>query len=586
MKIWYNPDFFAILFLIILSTFALKGLAQPGFYTSHDGETHVARIAQYYQALADGQIPPRLAGSFYNGLGSPIFVYIYPLPYLLGSFIHLLGFSFVSSFKIIMMLSFIFSGIFSYLWLREIIKSERAAFLGAIFYTWVPYRFSLIYVRASLSETLAYTFLPLVFYSLTKLASKQNLIWLTISALSLSALLLSQNLVAAMTVPIIGTYILILSFKQHSARYFFRSLIALIWGFAIASVTYLPSLLERQYIRFDEIINIAYYDHFASFWQLVRSPWGYGFDLSGTVNDQLSFQIGLAHLLIITIFIILIVKKVIVRYLISRKSESFINNISKSDLILAIFFFAVLLLSILLMLQTKLTVNIWQQVKLLQIIDIPWRLLGIVALALSFLAAFVVKSIKNGLFFLVLIVFVLVANRNHLRINQSIFFDDNHFDKFYGTATQYDEFTPKWRQTTRTPIGFDPGKPIEIVAGNAQFSDILAKSNQISFEADVKTPSQIQINKFYFPNWQIFDNGHKIAQNEITITGPTNLDLARQRDNSGLMSFELSEGSHKIKAKFSETPLRIFANYLSFLSLILAIAVVLKNVKFIKSYQK
>jgi len=51
-----------------------------------------------YQALADGQFPPRFAGSFYNGIGSPIFVYIYPLPYLFGSAIHVLGFSFANSF--------------------------------------------------------------------------------------------------------------------------------------------------------------------------------------------------------------------------------------------------------------------------------------------------------------------------------------------------------------------------------------------------------------------------------------------------------------------------------------------------------
>src|SRR3989344_4862571 len=201
MKFWYNPNFLAIFSTIILSVPALKSLSTSGFYTSHDGETHTARIAQYYEALKDGQIPPRVAGAFYNGLGSPIFVYIYPLPYLLGSAIHFLGFSYVNSFKLIMALSFIFSGIFSYIWLKEILKSEKAAFLGAIFYSWVPYRFSLIYVRASLSEILAYTFLPLVLYSLTKLASNRNLIWVATSALSLSFLLLSQNLVAAMTIP-------------------------------------------------------------------------------------------------------------------------------------------------------------------------------------------------------------------------------------------------------------------------------------------------------------------------------------------------------------------------------------------------
>ena len=174
MKFWYNPNFLAIVALVILSFPALKNLAFDGFYTSHDGENHTARIAQYVNALKDGQMLPGFAGRFYNGLGSPIFVYIYPLPYLAGSIIHFAGASYANSLKILMALSFIFSGIFSYFWFKEIFKSPRAAFLGALFYMWVPYRFSLIYVRASLSEILAYTFVPIAFYSFTKLSTNKK----------------------------------------------------------------------------------------------------------------------------------------------------------------------------------------------------------------------------------------------------------------------------------------------------------------------------------------------------------------------------------------------------------------------------
>ena len=216
VRFWYNPNFLAIITLVILSIPALKSLTQSGFYTSHDGETHAARIAQYYQAITDGQLPPRFAGSFYNGLGSPIFVYIYPLPYFLGSALHALTFSFVDSFKILMAASLVFSGVFSYLWLAEILKSEKAAFLGALFYAWVPYRFLLIYVRGSLSEVLAYTFLPLVLFCLTKLSATRNLLWIASTAVATSLLLLSQNLVAAITLPTVIGYLAILSLHQKS----------------------------------------------------------------------------------------------------------------------------------------------------------------------------------------------------------------------------------------------------------------------------------------------------------------------------------------------------------------------------------
>ena len=133
MKFWYNPNFLAIFFLLILSIPALKSLATPGFYTSHDGETHTARIAQYYQAIKDGQIPPRWAPTLNNNFGSPIFVYIYPVPYLTGALIHAVGFSYADTFKLLMILTFILSGVFAYVWLIEIWQNPRAAFLGALF---------------------------------------------------------------------------------------------------------------------------------------------------------------------------------------------------------------------------------------------------------------------------------------------------------------------------------------------------------------------------------------------------------------------------------------------------------------------
>lgn len=582
MKFWYNPNFLAIVALLVLSVPALKSLAIGGFYTSHDGETHVARIAQYYQALADGQFPPRFAGTFYNGLGSPIFVYIYPLPYALGSFLHFLNFSFTDSFKILMALSFIFSVIFSYFWLREIFKSEKAAFLGSFFYVWVPYRFLLIYVRGSISEQLAYTFLPLVLYALTKLSQQKNLKWIAICALSIALLLLSQNLVAMITLPVISFYILIQTIYFKSLKYFIYSAISGLWGLAIVAITYLPSIFERNFVRLAEIIKVAYENHFVTLKQLIRSPWGYGFDLPGTVNDQMSFQIGLAHLLIFALALFLIIYFALKKFMPFKKvGKIFVDEISQLPLILTFFFIIIFLMTIFLMIQTKPSLFIWQHINLLRLIDIPWRFLGVTVLSLSFLTAFVAKTIKPGLIFLFLIIFVLVANRNHLRINQMLIREDQFFSNYTGTATQYDEFTPKWRQTTRVPIGFVLGKTVERISGETNIYHVLTNSNRVSFDAEVFTENaQIRINRFYFPGVSVKDNNNLLFPfKDLTITNPSSLHLEKEQDSSGLMLINLAKGKHLVQANFGETPLRLFADYLSLGSLLLAIGVIAKNVK-------
>ena len=47
------------------------------------------------------------------------------MPYLLGSALHSIGLSFTDSFEVLMALTFIFSGIFSYMWLKEIWQSTE-----------------------------------------------------------------------------------------------------------------------------------------------------------------------------------------------------------------------------------------------------------------------------------------------------------------------------------------------------------------------------------------------------------------------------------------------------------------------------
>lgn len=579
MKFLYNSKVLAIVFIIIVSFPAVKNLNQKGFYTSHDGETHTARIAQYYKALTDKQLPPRFAPTLYNGLGSPIFVYIYPTPYLIGSTIHALNFSYSSSFKIVMALSFIFSGIFTYLWLRTFFDSEKSGLLGAMFYIWAPYRLSLIYVRGSISEILAYTFLPLSFYSFTKLSQKTNPKWTAISAISLSLVFLSQNLVAIISTPVLMVYILITGISKKSVKYLIFSFISGLWAFAISSVTYLPSLFERNFIRIDEIIRVAYPDHFVTLKQLIYSPWGYGFDLPGTKSDQLSFQIGLAHILILISSILLptvyfLTKRLKITNLLLEKQKG-------KSLAFTLYFLLIVALCIFLMTKTDASLYIWQNVKQLHIIDIPWRLLGIVVLSVAFLAGFVAKTIKPSILTVLFIAAVLIANRNHTRINQAVFFDDNHFQNYTQTATQYNEFTPKWRQTTRVPIGFELGETVETVSGEVKIEILQNKSNKINFTAEVKSPNaKVRINKFYFPGWEVKINGRKQKPFEnIKVTDAQNSELDKQKDASGLMQLNLEKGRYNVTAEFKETPLRKVADILSLIAIISVLGVLIKNVK-------
>lgn len=577
MNLRSRSNILPIIFLIIISIFALKDLLKPGLYTSHDGETHTARIAQYYQAILDGQFPPRFAGSFYNGFGSPIFVYIYPLPYMLGSVIHLAGFSFTNSFKLLMALSYIFSGIFSYLWLKELFKNRQAAFLGAMFYMFSPYRLQLIYVRGSISEHLAYAFLPLALLFITKFKGEKSMKLIAMCALSISAIMLSQNLVAFIALPVLILYSIIIDPNPKSAKVLKPTLLAVIWGLFISSFTYIPAIFERNLIKFDEVFKLVYGSHFVTIKQLIRSPWGYGFDLPGTVNDQMSFQLGLAHILVLLLGLLLIGTIFFVR----RRRGNNININIPTDYRIASFAYLMIVICLFLVIDSEATKLTWKYFSVIQVIDIPWRILGLIPLFTAVIASFVIVRTRSGAIFIFLIFALIVANRNHVRINKSLAFTDADFINYAGTATQLSEFTPKARNSVSSPAFTDKTLPVTVVGGWAKFENIASTSKKIAFKVTViSKKAQLRINKFYFPGIQVK------AYNKDTYvpvefgsfsTGETRLDTTK--DTNGFIFMPLHNGTYNMEVIFGETPTRQLANAISLIFLSISLFFLVKHGK-------
>lgn len=56
-KLFQHP----LLWFLLLSTFPVLNLFYLGMPFVHDGQDHIARIANFYQSLSEGNIIPRLA---------------------------------------------------------------------------------------------------------------------------------------------------------------------------------------------------------------------------------------------------------------------------------------------------------------------------------------------------------------------------------------------------------------------------------------------------------------------------------------------------------------------------------------------
>ena len=181
--------------LMILSIPVILGIVHAGFFVSDDGNWMVIRFSAFYEALRSGQFPVRFLARLNNGFGYPVSNFLYPLFMYLGSPIHVLGFSFVNTVKIVLGLSLVFSSIFTFLWLRKFFDNA-SSFLGAVFYTLYPYHLYDVYIRGSVGEVLALSIVPFILWQI----ERRSIIF---TSFGIGFLILSHNTLALLFLPLL-----------------------------------------------------------------------------------------------------------------------------------------------------------------------------------------------------------------------------------------------------------------------------------------------------------------------------------------------------------------------------------------------
>lgn len=562
MRVFTKVLPFLLLFLFSLP--AIKDLLKPGAYTSHDLTHHIVRIIQMDKLLKEGQIPPRWSSELNYGFGYPIFLFNYPLPYFLGAVFHFLGFNFVWSAKLVFLVSMIFSCFFAFIFFRELWEDDLSGFISAIFYLYAPIRFVNVYISATIGNALGFTFIPLIFWAILRLKRKRGNILgnILIGSLNFSLLILSHNILALMFAPLILCFFL-LFFLKNQKRLFLKKVFLLIsLGLGLACFFWLPVVGEKRYIRYDEILPDFYKTYFPAFWQLIRSPWGYGFDHPGTENDAMPFQIGLTHILVIIFtflglfFYFLRLKSFLGKRLpFLKKFFQATHQAIKKNLSLALFFFLFFGLSVFLM--QRVSIPVYEKIYFLQYVQHPWRFLALSVFCASALAGYLVKispKTLKMLSFLVLLLLVLYANRNHLRINQVFNPGEEYYLNIKGTTSMAGEHLPEWaRQMDK-----EAETRIEVLEGEAEIGEIRALSSKIETDIKVLQKAVLKINHFYFPGWRLFINDKRKSFNY----------LIKGRDKEGLPIFTLEKGDYHLKYVFTKTLVRKVGDIVSLLAVI------------------
>lgn len=543
-----KKDLLLLLFLI-LPAFSI--LLQPGYFSMHD-DLQSLRQYQLDKCFVDGQIPCRWVPDLGYGYGYPLFNYYPPLPYLIGQPFRWLGLQYIDIVKVVGVIGFITAAAFMYLLGKEF-WGKSGGLLSAVFYTYAPYHSVDYYVRGAVNEFWAMAIYPAIFYFTYRLIVTRRKIYLTLTALSAAALLLSHNPMFMIFAPLLLLWCLFwtLKLKSHLPTYFLLTLSAL-WAFGLAAFFTLPVVFEARYVSLWTLTS-GYFNYLAHFLNLKQIfldiNWGYGSSQLGP-NDTMSFALGFLHWLVPLLILLL---------------TPFVKKLRQHKfLILLLVFFT---LSSLFMSHSKST-EIWKVIRPLEFLQFPWRFLTLAVFSVSFLSGAITLAVNKKLFFVAVLLLLIYLNGNYFRPRE--WYPDMTDDiKFSGHSWQLlitsgiFDYLPIWApQPPADPAGAD----INITHGSGTFSRLAKSSHSQSYQLNVTSPqASVELQTFYFPGWKVFLDGLAVS-----------LDPSRD-PLLGRMQIDVPIGSHTLTAHFTNTPVRTLGNLLSLISWLAIPLVALSN---------
>lgn len=508
-----------ILLIILLSFPALFALFQKGFFLTDDGEWMLIRLTSFYETLKTGQFPVRFIGRLNNTYGYPLTDFTYPGFLYLGALIHVIGFSFTTTLKIIIGLSLISSSVFSFLWLRKIFH-DTEAFFGSLVTLYIPYHLYDVYKRGSTGEVMALGVIPFILWQI----ERRSIPWISIG---IGVLILSHNIIAFICMPLLFLYIFL---SQNSGVFLVRvkkTFTPFLFGLLISCFFWFPALYDLQYTVFRKTTVADWSQYFSSI-----------------------ELIGLS-----TIFFYIF--GLLVHFFTKGIKDKYAQKV----------FWLFFLFGVLSTLAALPVSNYVWEISPAAFIQFPFRFLSILTVTTGAVVAYILFMFKGKIKKVVGTALLLLAFFS----SQSFLFPQSFYDKgdmFYvtnfDTTTIKNEYMPVWVKKIPSEI---PKQKVEIL-GKGMIQNLAYDARYVTFSILMERRGVVQINTLYFPGWTVHLDGNPVSISSF--------------NEYGAMRFIVPSGTHNVSATFQETPVRTAANLVSLITALFLGIYILKNLYYEK----
>ena len=430
------------LILLVAAVCICMPLMYPGFFVSDDGGWMIIRLSAFYQSLRDGQFPVRFLGRLNFGYGYPVANFLYPGFLYIGSFIHILGFRFIDTVKLLLGGSVIAGALFTYLWLKKYFDG-LPSLIGSAGFILAPYLLFDIYHRGSVGEVLAIAVAGSGLYAI-----KSRNRWLF--GLVVPLLILSHNTLALLFLALYAVYITFLGLWPEFWLMFGT-------GVGMAAFFWLPAIYERKFVVFDMTAVANPRDYFIS-----------------PTNIALLGIPGIA-----AGFVSLFVRK----------------ELQKEKVL----FLGTMILTLFLVLPVS--AFIWNLNVLAHIIQFPYRFLSLTIFAGAWLTAYVTQYVKNTGRILLICLFVSIGvwtAASALNSVAPVGEPEGFYTTNEATTTVADEYMPIWVATKPATHAADR---FLFYKGRGVIHENYMNTSFIDITVQAAEESVVQINTVYYPGW-------------------------------------------------------------------------------------
>lgn len=533
--------------LLVMSLFSLWHVFDRGYFPMHD-DAQVARVVVMSNALKNGQFPVRMVGDLGYGYGYPLFNFYGPLPYYTGGLLYMFGVDGITAVKVMMVIG-VFIGALALFLLVSSMFGTWSGLVSAGAFLFVPYRAVQLFVRGAVGELWATSFIPFIILGFLLLNKKETkLRGLGIGVLGIFGVICSHTVLGYITMVFLGIYLVSSFFvsmihRKKLPSSFIPQVAMVILALDLSAFFWLPALFEMSYTNVSSVIGPSadFRNHFVCFFQLWDSLWGYGGSAPGCL-DGMSFKLGKAHVLLALVSI--------VAFLFWKKKNK--DQILLLIVSLVLFFVSVFFL-------LPLSKPIWEVIPFFSFVQYPWRMLSFTAVAMAvFIGIGIVRlSFKKRVIAGCVVIGLLAVinwklfcpQYSYIPVHPGIF--ESKEDIRFRASTLSDEYLPS---DIVKPESEKEALKERVESNDTVEVRVLSETETTgTYTVQSSVETELPIRIAYFPGWQFFLDGNNV---DPIIEG-------------GTVNVVVSEGNQVLEVLFTDTPIRIIANTLSLVTVVL-----------------